>query len=551
MRRQRGICGKHYELRASNDSQLIQATNQSHIIGKPQSITNDATVNYLRALTKIDSTLDVTALTKLRALTQPATPRHNDGLDNINYDLILSYDEVLTGDAVYGKSGKYRVVSLLGQGSFGQVFKCREEETGELVAVKILRNRSPYFRQGMLEIAVLTLLKEKFDVDGLGNTVKMISHFLCNNHVCIVFELLGINLYELMKQNNCRGFGVSVARSFLSQMLKSLEVLYNNSIIHCDLKPENVLLVDYTKNVKLIDFGSACFLNAPLYTYIQSRHYRAPEIILGASYTSAIDMWSFGCIAAEFFIGIPLFPGNSEYNQLQKIIKMIGPPPNEFLEASSKLSKYFIRRTGANNKTVYELKKKSVFERENDLVLEANREYFDYQSLTDFVSRVPLRVNSREEHRTTEYRRAFSDFLRKILVWNPSQRLTPSQAICHPFITKTTFTPPVNLPDAIPPPLVHPPGSLTTPDEVLRYLFPTAHSDQLRVAPLHNNIILSILHQNPFAIPPITPASLEIWADKHSLKVNKSAPRTASTTNVPDGKGQEKEKNTKNTYSTR
>ncbi|KAL7715446.1 Homeodomain-interacting protein kinase [Entamoeba marina] len=373
MRRQRGICGKHYELRASNDSQLIQATNQSHIIGKPQSITNDATVNYLRALTKIDSTLDVTALTKLRALTQPATPRHNDGLDNINYDLILSYDEVLTGDAVYGKSGKYRVVSLLGQGSFGQVFKCREEETGELVAVKILRNRSPYFRQGMLEIAVLTLLKEKFDVDG----------------------------------------------------------------------------------------------------------------------------------------------------------------------------------TGANNKTVYELKKKSVFERENDLVLEANREYFDYQSLTDFVSRVPLRVNSREEHRTTEYRRAFSDFLRKILVWNPSQRLTPSQAICHPFITKTTFTPPVNLPDAIPPPLVHPPGSLTTPDEVLRYLFPTAHSDQLRVAPLHNNIILSILHQNPFAIPPITPASLEIWADKHSLKVNKSAPRTASTTNVPDGKGQEKEKNTKNTYSTR
>ncbi|BFU26643.1 Protein kinase domain/Protein tyrosine kinase, putative [Entamoeba histolytica] len=122
-----------------------------------------------------------------------------------------------------------------------------------------------------------------------------------------------------MKQNGCRGFGLNVSRTFISQILESLNILYNNNIIHCDLKPENILLVDYTKQIKLIDFGSACFENNTLYTYIQSRHYRAPEVILGLPYSTSIDMWSLGCITAEFFLGIPIFPGNSEYNQLYKM----------------------------------------------------------------------------------------------------------------------------------------------------------------------------------------------------------------------------------------
>jgi len=83
--------------------------------------------------------------------------------------------------------------------------------------------------------------------------------------------------------------------------------------VHCDLKPENILLVDSWKSaIKIIDFGSGCFLGQQLYTYIQSRYYRAPEIILGVDYDCAIDMWSMACILFELFQGIPLFTGENE-----------------------------------------------------------------------------------------------------------------------------------------------------------------------------------------------------------------------------------------------
>ena len=99
------------------------------------------------------------------------------------------------------------------------------------------------------------------------------------------------------------------------QILDALIVLRDASIIHCDLKPENILLASPSPTggslgqLKLIDFGSACFEGRTFFSYIQSRFYRSPEVLLGLSYNAAIDMWSFGCVAAELFLGLPLFPG--------------------------------------------------------------------------------------------------------------------------------------------------------------------------------------------------------------------------------------------------
>jgi len=99
----------------------------------------------------------------------------------------------------------------------------------------------------------------------------------------------------------------------------------NQRIIHCDLKPENILFrLNPATDIKLIDFGSACFEGHETYSYIQSRFYRAPEILLGITYHFPIDMWSLGCIAFELMAGLPLFPGFSEYDQLRMIIKVIG-----------------------------------------------------------------------------------------------------------------------------------------------------------------------------------------------------------------------------------
>jgi dual specificity protein kinase YAK1 len=101
------------------------------------------------------------------------------------------------------------------------------------------------------------------------------------------------------------------------QILDALIVLRDASIIHCDLKPENILLAPPAASggalgqLKLIDFGSACFESRTVYSYIQSRFYRSPEVLLGLSYSASIDMWSFGCVAAELFLGLPLFPGEA------------------------------------------------------------------------------------------------------------------------------------------------------------------------------------------------------------------------------------------------
>jgi len=97
-------------------------------------------------------------------------------------------------------------------------------------------------------------------------------------------------------------------------MLQALKFMRDENIIHCDMKPENILLKSKDKSgIKVIDLGSSCFSDQRIYTYIRSRFYRAPEIMLGIPFTTAIDMWSVGCILIELYIGVPIFPGESEF----------------------------------------------------------------------------------------------------------------------------------------------------------------------------------------------------------------------------------------------
>ncbi len=110
-----------------------------------------------------------------------------------------------------------------------------------------------------------------------------------------------------MKENNFRGSPLALIRTYAIQLLESLRFLREHAIVHCDLKPENVLLLPNNRQkIRLIDFGSSCFEDERVYTYIQSRFYRAPEIMLALPYTTAIDMWSLGCILAELYTGTSL-----------------------------------------------------------------------------------------------------------------------------------------------------------------------------------------------------------------------------------------------------
>lgn len=128
---------------------------------------------------------------------------------------------------------------------------------------------------------------------------------------CMVFELLSTNLYGEIKASNFNGLqSPAKLKPLIYQVVEGLIYLKHLSIIHCDLKPENILFKDQRKQkVKIIDFGSSCSRSEEGYSYVQSRFYRAPEVILGLPYDQQVDMWSLGCIIAEMFNGRPLFPG--------------------------------------------------------------------------------------------------------------------------------------------------------------------------------------------------------------------------------------------------
>eukprot|EP00439_Symbiodinium_sp_Y106_P045097 s2070_g5.t1 len=236
---------------------------------------------------------------------------------------------------------RYEVLNPLGKGSFGQVVRSFDFKTNNCVALKMVRNKKRFHHQALVEVKILEHLRER-DLESTSNVVHMLDYFYFRNHLCITFELLSINLYEFIKNNNFQGVSLGLIRRFAIQLLAALRFLKKLHIIHCDLKPENVLLKNPTKSgIKVIDFGSSCFEDERVYTYIQSRFYRSPEVILGIPYDTAIDMWSFGCILAELYTGYPLFPGENEVEQLACIMELFGVPPSKILEGAPRIKMFF------------------------------------------------------------------------------------------------------------------------------------------------------------------------------------------------------------------
>ncbi|VDP71544.1 unnamed protein product, partial [Echinostoma caproni] len=253
--------------------------------------------------------------------------RHTDS----NYDYIVRPGEMWMG--------QYLINSLIGKGSFAiysssfvfssvpslfQVMKAHNCLTNEDVAIKIIKNKRAFTNQAQVEIRLLREMnryQEEAEVTGepappgANYIVRLLSHFTFRGHLCLVFELLSYNLYDLLRNTNFRGVSLNLTRKFALQLCGALEFLSRPElrIIHCDLKPENILLVNPKRSaIKLVDFGSSCHVKEKVYQYIQSRFYRSPDVLLGLDYTMSIDMWSLGCILVELHTGEPLFAGQNE-----------------------------------------------------------------------------------------------------------------------------------------------------------------------------------------------------------------------------------------------
>ena len=278
----------------------------------------------------------------------------------------------------------------------------------------------------------------------------MIHKFVYRNHQCLVFEMLSYNLYELLKNTRFKGVSLNLIRKFSKSILKALAFLSlpTVNIIHCDLKPENILLKHPRRSaIKLIDFGSSCYESKRTYTYIQSRFYRSPEILLGHKYNQQIDIWSLGCVLVEMHTGEPLFGGADQVDQMCRIVDVLGMPPFDMIDKSPESNKslFFIKMSMEEYKASTELppecdnncRQVSPDGTQIYLLKRPPRDSPPARTLSQIIgvdSGGPFgRRRDEVGHSQSNYIE-FLNFISGLLHYDPSQRRTAALAINDPYI---------------------------------------------------------------------------------------------------------------------
>jgi len=263
------------------------------------------------------------------------------------------------------------------------------------------------------------------DPDDKYHCVRLRRHFYHKQHLCMVFEPLCMNLREVLKKyGKDVGLHVKAVRSYAHQLFWALKLLKKSSVLHADIKPDNILVNESRLILKVCDFGSASYSNENDITpYLVSRFYRAPEIILGIPYDFAIDMWSVGCTIYELYTGKILFAGNSN-NQMMKY----------FMELKGKFSNRLIRK-GAFKDSHFD-SNCNFLSHEVDKVTERDK-------IKTMTSIKPTRdllkeLIGNQDLPPEQYRKVtqLKDLLDKVLTLDPSKRATAKEALSHPFITE-------------------------------------------------------------------------------------------------------------------
>ncbi|KIM33326.1 hypothetical protein M408DRAFT_326086 [Serendipita vermifera MAFF 305830] len=343
---------------------------------------------------------------------------------------------IVTADDVVGK--RYRLIKLLGQGTFGKVVEAVDPSSNKRVAIKIIRAIPKYREASTIEIRVLRLLKER-DPHNIHKCIHLLETFDHRNHVCIVTELLGMCIYDFLKENDFRPFPRAQIQQFARQLLSSVAFLHDLQLIHTDLKPENILLVNsaarvvnematapgrrpqaisrkilYDCDIRLIDFGSATFEREYHSTVVSTRHYRAPEIILGLGWSFPCDAFSLGCILVEFYTGIALYQTHDNLEHLAMMEMVMGRMPERFA------------RKGAASKPEY-------FKEGNRL--DWPKPKVTKQSRKDVRATKVLHEIIRPQDTLNRH---FLELVRQLLDFDPSLRITVRRAQDHPYFSAIT-----------------------------------------------------------------------------------------------------------------
>jgi len=358
-------------------------------------------------------------------------------------------DLVLKPGSVFANN--YLVQSELGSAAFSTAYRCldlssEEDEDGyqDEVCLKVIKNTKDYFDQSIDEIKILQLLKDTGRVQE-NNVVEMRSFFYHREHLVIVTELLRQNLYEFGKSIlESRGplYFTRLRLSHITrQCLISLKFVHELGLMHCDIKPENILLSSYSRAlVKVIDFGSSSFVTDRQSSYIQSRSYRAPEVVLGLPYGGKIDMWSLGCVIAELYTNEVTFQNDSELSMLSRIEAICGPFPRHMIAKGRNSHRIF-----TDSGLIYEKISSDDVEEDRSQGSsddETDKTMFNvYQpKMTTIAARLGFDEDFMDQPRLSEddkKRALFVDFVSKLLTIDPDGRPSAAEALDHPWITSS------------------------------------------------------------------------------------------------------------------
>lgn len=365
------------------------------------------------------------------------------------------YHKIEPGDLL--NNDRYRAIKKLGWGHFSIVWLCWDNLTSMLVAIKVVKSATHYTEAALDEIKLLERISnESENINYLQvHVVKLFDHFLLTGphgrHVCMVFEVLGENLLQLIRKFDNRGLPIELVKRLSVQMLKGLNLIHQKcQIIHTDLKPENVLLClnseqieklyqtcfddnlhfikqdrslhvnssppSMTANIndiqiKIADFGNACWTFKHFTDDIQTRQYRSPEVILGSTYNTSTDIWSLACIIFELLTGDYLFSPHSGGNyskdedHLAQIMELLGKPTRSFVFECKRSHEFFNKR--------------------GELRHIKNLEFWNLQDV--LVEKYKFEINSAKE---------ISDFLIKMLQISPNMRYDAQKCLCHQWLAK-------------------------------------------------------------------------------------------------------------------
>jgi len=343
---------------------------------------------------------------------------------------------------------RYQLLKLLGDGTFGRCVLANDSCTGMQVAIKIIRDVKRYMENAKIEADILKDIR-RADPSGSSGCAMMYDVFTHDQKFyCLVFEPLGVSLYDFLKNNYFRGFWMQDLQSFSQQCMQALAFLHDSlRLTHTDLKPENILLqtmapaqaavfpraADWLRRrrassapweepgpylrpvsskIKLIDFGNATYEDEHHASIINTRQYRGPEVLLSTGWNERSDLWSIGCILMELYSGEQLFETHEELEHLALITRIVGELPEALVSKASQTARerYFVRD-----------------ERTGRLRLPWPEKASSPSSERHVCSQSVL------EDQVQSHHGVFAEFVGKLLRLEPSRRPSASRALQHNF----------------------------------------------------------------------------------------------------------------------